>query len=122
MNKQKLDYFRNLLVKQREQVLEDFDADRAAARHENDGVIDVAEESELDRDTSTALGLAERESELVEEIDAALRRIEDGTYGQCERCGRPIEEERLKAMPTARYDAKCQAAIEAAKEIKTPTL
>jgi len=38
------------------------------------------------------------------------------------RCRKPLDEERLKAMPTAKYDAECQAAIEAAQGIETPTL
>ena len=122
MDKQKLEYFRNLLLEQRQRALDDFSDDRTASRQEPDGAIDTEEAAELDLEKSTSLDLAGRESELVKEIDAALQRIEDGTYGQCERCGRPIDEERLKAVPTARYDAKCQAAIEAAQGIETPSL
>jgi DnaK suppressor protein len=44
-----------------------------------------------------------------------LLRIEEGSYGICVRCGRLINERRLEAMPTARYDAECQAALESAK-------
>ena len=66
--------------------------------------------------------LTSHRSQLIEEIDEALARIEDGTYGQCSRCGKPLDEERLKAMPTAKYDAKCQAAIESAQGIETPSL
>ena len=122
MDKQKLEYFRNLLLEQRQRALDDFSNDRTTSRQEPDGAIDTEEAAELDLEKSTSLDLAGRESDLVKEIDAALQRIEDGTYGQCERCGRPIDEARLKAVPTARYDAKCQAAIEAAQEIKTPSL
>ncbi len=46
------------------------------------------------------------------EIDAALARIADGTYGTCEICGQPIEAERLAAMPEARTCTPCQARIE----------
>jgi DnaK suppressor protein len=59
-----------------------------------------------------ALKLGERESQIVADIDQALLRIEEGSYGTCARCGKPIPEERLEAMPTARYDAECQALIE----------
>jgi DnaK suppressor protein len=122
MNKQKLKYFRNLLLEQRRQAIEDLRADRATALEGNDGVEDAGEMSEFDLNQSTALTLASRQSQLLEEIDEALGRIEDGTYGQCSRCGKPLDEERLKAMPTAKYDAECQAAIEAAQGIATPTL
>ena len=122
MEQQKLDYFRNLLLEQRRQATEDIQAARAAAAQGDDGVEDIGDMSESDLERSTAFDVASRESQLVEEIDEALRRIDEGTYGQCVRCGKPIDEERLKAMPTARYDAKCQAAIEAAQGIETPSL
>jgi DnaK suppressor protein len=47
-------------------------------------------------------GLAEGAQQTLTEIEAALRRIDDGTYGICESCGKPIGEERLKAIPWAR--------------------
>jgi len=122
MDKQKLEYFRNLLLQQRRQAIEDLRANRAIALEDIDGVDDSGEMSELNLNRSTALTLASRQSQLIEEIDEALGRIEDGTYGQCSRCGKPLDEERLKAMPTAKYDAECQAAIEAAQGIATPTL
>lgn len=115
MEKQKLDYFHKLLLDQRRQATEDLTEDRANAADETDGVLDSGDVARLDVDKSTALDLGERSRQLVTEIDEALLRIEAGTYGQCERCGKPIDEERLKAVPTARYDAECQAAIEAAE-------
>lgn len=123
MDKQKLDYFRSLLLEQRRQAAEDVRADRATALEGDDGVRDSGDMSELDVNASTALNLGGRQAQLIEEIDQALLRIEDGTYGQCARCGKPIDEQRLKAMPSAKYDAECQAAIEAAQEIdEMPTL
>lgn len=123
MDKQKLDYFRKLLLSQRGQAVEDLRAARATAVEGSDGVTDSGEESELDSTRSTALNLASRQSQLIEEIDDALRRIDDGTYGQCAVCGKPIDEERLKAMPSARYDAACEAALEASRGIEEmPTL
>jgi len=115
MDKQKLDYFRNLLLEQRRQATEAMRSDRARALESDDGVIDIGEMSELDLNRSTALNLGGRQMKLIEEIDDALLRIEDGTYGQCERCGKPINERRLEAVPSAKYDAECQAAIEASE-------
>ena len=46
-------------------------------------------------------GLEENAEHLLDEIDAALRRIEEGTFGTCEVCGRPIDSERLEAVPYA---------------------
>ena len=122
MDKQKLEFFRDLLLDQRRQATQDLGADRATALEGDDGVTDAGEMSELDLNRSTALNLADRQTHLIEDIDEALRRIDDGTYGQCVRCGKPLDEERLKAMPTAKYDAECQAAIEAAEGEEMPTL
>jgi DnaK suppressor protein len=107
-------------LEQRRQATEDLLNDRATALERDDDVEDSGEMSEIDLNRSTALTLASRQSQLIKEIDEALDRIEDGTYGLCTRCG--IDEERLKAMPTAKYDVECQSAIEAAKGIETPTL
>jgi len=122
MDKQKLEYFRNLLLEQRRQATEDLRADRATALEDDDGVEDIGDMSVFDLNRSTALDLASRQSRLIQDIDDALGRIENGTYGQCVRCGKPLDEERLKAMPTAKYSAECQAAIEAAQQTETPTL
>ena len=122
MNKQKLEYFRDLLMWQRRQATQDLHADRTIALEGDNGVEDIGETSEPDHNRSVAFALAARESHLIQDIDDALGRIENGTYGQCFRCGKPLYEERLKAMPTAKYGPKCQAAIEAAQQIETPTL
>jgi len=46
------------------------------------------------------------------DVEDALRRIEDGTYGVCENCGKPIDIRRLRAMPSARFDVECQSKLE----------
>jgi DnaK suppressor protein len=51
--------------------------------------------------------LADNESQLLREIDAALRRIDEGTYGTCTNCGKPIAEERLEALPWASLCIDC---------------
>jgi DnaK suppressor protein len=89
----------------------------------DDGVKDSVDMSLQDVNQELALRLGERESQMVADIDQALLRIEEGTYGTCARCGKPIDERRLDALPTARYDAACQAAIEAREGSDTaPTL
>jgi DnaK suppressor protein len=88
-----------------------------------DEVKDAADLSFQDVEQEIEYRLSERESSFVSEIEEALRRIEEGRYGICENCGKPISERRLEAMPTARYDADCQALIEAQRgPEETPTL
>ena len=52
-------------------------------------------------------GIAATEAQLLEEIDAALKRIADGTYGICSNCGRPIAQDRLEALPWAQLCIDC---------------
>lgn len=60
----------------------------------------------VERDRDQAL----RESAVarIAEVDAALARLDDGTYGRCEHCGRPIAQERLRALPTAILCISCK--------------
>ena len=122
MDQQKLDYFRDLLLKQRQQANDALQNERTTALEGDIQTEDLGEAAQLDESRSTSLELASKESQLIKEIDDALLRIDDGTYGDCVRCGKPINEDRLKAIPTAIYDAECQKAIEAALGSKTPSL
>jgi RNA polymerase-binding protein DksA len=61
---------------------------------------------EIERRVNAVLEANAREA--LAEIEAALTRIDDGTYGVCEECGRPIPVERLRAMPATRYCVACQ--------------
>ena len=124
MDAEKLKHFQNLLINQLRQSTEQIRTDQAAALElYDDGVKDSVDMSVQDLNKEIALRLGERSSQVVADIDQALLRIKEGTYGLCARCGRPIDERRLEAIPTARYDAACQAAIESADgEEDLPTL
>ncbi|MDT5120532.1 MAG: DnaK suppressor protein [Acidobacteriota bacterium] len=114
MDAQRLEHYRGILLEQLRQHTRNVRGDQAAALESmDDGVKDSVDMSVQDVSQELALRLGERESQLVADIDQALMRIDEGTYGQCPRCGKPIDERRLEAMPTARYDAACQAEIEA---------
>ncbi len=124
MNKERLDHFRTVLLDQLRQHTAHVREDTAAALDPNDdGVKDSVDMSLMDHNRELAFRLGERESRMIAEIDQALLRIDEGTYGECARCGQPIDERRLQAVPTARYDAACQAAVEAEDgEEEQPTL
>ncbi len=70
------------------------------------------EGSTLAFDRAQAAVLATDARRRLDEIDAAAARLDDGTYGRCERCGRAIPVARLAARPTARLCVDCQAAVE----------
>lgn len=115
MNAERLEHFRSLLLAQLRQNTEQVRVDQAAALElYDDGVKDSVDLSVSDLNKEIALRLGERSSQEVADIDQALLRIKEGSYGICARCGHPIDERRLEAVPTARYDAQCQAQIESA--------
>ena len=116
MEATKLNYFKKRLLAELLQHARQVGEDQAAAIDAaNDGAKESADLSLRDVIGEMALRLGERESQMVADIDQALMRMEEGSYGMCVRCGREIDERRLEAVPTARYDAACQAEIEAAK-------
>jgi DnaK suppressor protein len=124
MDSKKLEHFRSILLKQLKQHTENVRGNQADALESiDDGVKDSVDMSLLDVSQEISLRLGERESQMVADIDQALLRMEEGSYGECGRCGKAIDERRLEAVPTARYDAACQTEIEASKGIDdAPTL
>ena len=60
-------------------------------------------------DRERDLALSAQAMVTVEEIDVALASIDDGSYGACDQCGKPISKERLKALPYARLDVACKS-------------
>jgi DnaK suppressor protein len=114
MDAEKLDHFRKILLEQLRLHADHVRQGQAdALESADDGVKDSVDMSLQDVNQEIMLRLGERESQMVADIDQALMRIDEGTYGECARCGKQIDERRLEAMPTARYDAACQAIIEA---------
>jgi DnaK suppressor protein len=124
MDADRIEHFRNLLLGELRRHTANVRGGQAAALESmDDGVKDSVDMSVQDVSQELALRLGERESQNIADIDQALMRIGEGTYGQCARCGKPIDERRLEAMPTARYDAACQTQIEANKGMEdAPTL
>ena len=124
MQREKLAHFEAILLAQLREHSNHVRDDQAAALElSDDGVMDPADLSLMDHNKELALQLGGRESQMVADIDQALLRIKEGSYGVCARCGKLIDERRLEAVPTARYDAACQAEIEQANgEGEAPTL
>jgi DnaK suppressor protein len=120
MDADKLEYFRGILMAQlREHTRHILEGQSAALEYSDDGVKDAVDLSLLDVNREIALRLGEHQSQMVADIDQALLRIKEGSYGTCAACGEPINERRLEAVPTARYDAACQTKIE--NELGTDT-
>ena len=116
MNSKKREHFKKLLMSELRRRAPHITDEQAQALDVNND--DVSENSDLalrNGIQELALKLSDHESQMVADIDMALRRMEEGSYGTCVRCGHEIDERRLEAMPTARYDAACQSAMEERK-------
>jgi DnaK suppressor protein len=115
MDAEKLEHYRRLLTQQLREhtaLARGNQSDALEIAATDDGVRDVGDQSVKDVSQEIEYRLSERESQVIADIDQALLRIEEGTYGLCARCGKEIPERRLEALPTARYDAECQSIVE----------
>ncbi len=101
---------RKRLEEEREQLL--LEAKKSHNVTEINAHGDIVDQSNDYTDRELLLGLAEHDKQRLMEINAALERMDNGTYGICEMSGEEISDERLIAMPTARYTLECQAKIE----------
>jgi DnaK suppressor protein len=116
MEAAKLEHFKQLLLAELRRHAQNVNDGQAAALDAaGEDAKESADLSMKDVTQEIALKVGDQESQMVADIDQALLRIEEGSYGVCARCGGPIDERRLEAMPTARYDAECQALIEETK-------
>jgi DnaK suppressor protein len=73
---------------------------------------DPLDTSTMDADRSFTLRIRDRESKLINKIKAALDRLEDGEFGQCEMCGEDIGVARLRARPVTTYCISCKTKLE----------
>lgn len=83
------------------------DKEDAAAKHEIGDQVDLANEREAD---AVTFKLSEAEQQELEAVESAIARVEAGTYGRCESCGRAIGRQRLKALPEAKLCLDCSSA------------
>ena len=103
-----LEHRRRELMKQVQVKIRDV---RAEGGKERD-VLDQGESSEVDIQEDIEFALIQMKSETLNKIDAALRRLEEGSYGDCFECGEEISEARLRALPFAVRCVECQARAE----------
>ena len=108
MEKEKLEAFRAILLDQLNTLLKTSGVTIEGMSREKLGVWDEGDRASLEAHRGLILRLRDRERKLMMKIMEALRRIDEGTYGICEECGRPISEERLKARPVTTLCIDCK--------------
>ena len=106
---------RSRLEEERSRLQGDIDALNAEDQQQSDdaGIGNhIADDATDVMNRERNVALRNNAADLLAQVDAALGRIDDGTYGQCARCGQPINPERLEALPYATYCITCQGEIE----------
>jgi RNA polymerase-binding transcription factor len=111
--RRELTELRQRLVSEREKILALYRDDVHAAREiQEEGTEDFEELASMDVDRELLLALSESERERIQEIDDALLRMDEGSYGICLQSGRPIDLARLREVPWARYCVQHQGMVE----------
>lgn len=108
MNERQREYFRRKLIQWREDILRESRETLAALQNENENHPDLADRASSETDRAIELRARDRQRKLISKIEAALGRIEDGSYGYCEETGEPISLKRLDARPIATLSVEAQ--------------
>ena len=107
--KQKLLNWKNELLKESSQTLNNLQSD-------NEAKPDITDRASEEIDRSFELRTRDRERKLINKINSALQRIEEGSYGYCEETGEPIGLKRLEARPVATLSLEAQEMHEKAEK------
>ena len=108
MNERQREYFRRKLLAWKEEILEESRETLAALQNENENHPDLADRASSETDRAIELRARDRQRKLIAKIEAALQRLEDGSYGYCEETGEPISLKRLDARPIATLSIEAQ--------------
>ncbi|HMA64984.1 MAG: TraR/DksA family transcriptional regulator [Fibrobacterota bacterium] len=124
LTKKQLEHFKEKLLEERKRVLEEMDELQQTnlkqsisdASGENSRYsYHLGDVASLSYGREFSMGLAERQQKYLEQVDEALQRIEDGTYGICKVTGETIAVERLEEVPVAKYSVKGKEIMERRK-------
>ncbi|HAR44128.1 MAG TPA: conjugal transfer protein TraR [Bdellovibrionales bacterium] len=118
MRKDKLKQFKRLFEAQKRNILFNDRVIREDFSVSNDDRYDELDQATSDSEQYMRMRLRNREILYIKKIDEALKRIEEGVFGECDECGEPIEVRRLEARPTATLCVGCKEDAER-KEVLT---
>ena len=108
MNARQVEYFRRKLIAWRDELLDESRGTVAVLQGDTRNIPDVADRASEETDRALELRTRDRQRKLISKIDSALRRIEEGEYGYCEKTGDPISLKRLDARPIATMSLEAQ--------------
>ena len=116
MNAKMKEYFRQKLLSWKKNLLKESSQTLNNLQNENEAKPDITDRASEEIDRSFELRTRDRERKLINKIDAALQRIEDGSYGYCDETGDPISIKRLEARPVATLSLEAQEMHEKAEK------
>ena len=116
MNAKMKEYFRQKLVSWKKDLLKESSQTLNNLQNENEAKPDITDRASEEIDRSFELRTRDRERKLINKIDAALQRIEEGSYGYCDETGDPISIKRLEARPVATLSLEAQEMHEKAEK------
>ena len=108
MNDRQKEYFRRKLTEWKDSILDQSRDTVQTMQEDTTNIPDLADRASVETDRALELRTRDRQRKLIAKIEAALRRIEDGTYGYCEVTGEPIALKRLAARPIATLSLEAQ--------------
>ncbi|MGC4032677.1 MAG: TraR/DksA C4-type zinc finger protein [Tepidisphaeraceae bacterium] len=117
ISQKELEHFRDLLYQKRRELTGDVSSMEGTALRTGSGSLSSLPMHMADNGTDNyeqefTLGLVEKDRKLLQEINVALAKIQDGSYGICEGTGKPISKPRLEAQPWAKYSIEHARALE----------
>jgi DnaK suppressor protein len=108
MSERQREYFRHKLQNWKEDILRESKETLLHLQDENNVLPDLADRASTETDRSLELRTRDRQRKLISKIEAALNRIDNGSYGYCEETGEPISLRRLDARPIATLSLEAQ--------------
>ena len=118
MDQKQVEYFKDLLQSQLDELIEEAYKTLNGMTTVKDNFPDPTDRASLETDRNFLLRIRDRERKLIEKIKEALERIDNGTFGMCEICGREIGEERLRARPVTTQCIDCKKKQEAREKAR----
>jgi DnaK suppressor protein len=118
MDREQLDYFRNLLQSQLDELIEEALKTMDGMTSLKDTFPDPTDRASLETDRNFLLRIRDRERKLIDKIKEAIERIDQGTFGICEMCGKEISQERLMARPVTTLCIECKKKQEAREKAR----
>ncbi|MBW1856881.1 MAG: RNA polymerase-binding protein DksA [Deltaproteobacteria bacterium] len=118
MDQKQVEYFKDLLQGQLDELIEEAYKTLNGMTNRKDNFPDPTDRASLETDRNFLLRIRDRERKLIEKIKEALERIDNGTFGMCEICGKEIGEERLSARPVTTQCIDCKKKQEAREKAR----